>query len=130
MTSRNLESAQAALTEALARFRDYPLTDDVYGIQSQVTDAMESAREALAECRRSSSAAALVEIGKYLSPQNMNVLSGDLIASIRDLAQIALSGMENTSALERKLEHEVGRLTEENNQLRDAAFRQRLALGE
>lgn len=31
------------------------------------------------------------EIAKYLSPQNENVVQRDLVASIRDLAQIAIT---------------------------------------
>ena len=49
------------------------------------------------------------EISKYLSPTNENVQQGDLIAAIRDLAQVAMGSkglVEDLMDLVRKLEWE------------------------
>lgn len=51
---------------------------------------------------------AVMEIAKHLDPNNENVRRGDLIASIRDLAQIAISERGNAETMEARLEEIVG----------------------
>jgi hypothetical protein len=47
----------------------------------------------------------LRELSKHLSPENQNVKNGDIIACIRDLAQIALTSKENAASLQHQLDH-------------------------
>ena len=46
---------------------------------------------------------AMGEIARHLSPENANVTAGDLVASIRDLAQVALTSKGNVEDLQRLL---------------------------
>ena len=46
---------------------------------------------------------ALKEISKHLDPNNENVRRGDLVASIRDLAQIAVSSLDTARELEARI---------------------------
>ena len=76
---------------------------------------------------RASLAAIQLEIGKHLSAGNENVRVGDVVASIRDLAQIAVSNTGNFLELSKQYEAlaatlaacrlERGRLVEESVEL-------------
>ena len=50
------------------------------------------------------------ELAKHLSPGNENVTQGDVLASIRDLAQIAVSATGNCLELEKQLTAALARV--------------------
>jgi hypothetical protein len=66
--------------------------------------------------------AILFELAKHLSPGNENVKCGDIIASIRDLAQIALAATENIEDSEKAVKRLSLRLGIERQ------YRERMAL--
>lgn len=45
------------------------------------------------------------EVAKYLSPGNENVRQGDVIASIRDMAQIMVTSKDNLAEIKALLAH-------------------------
>lgn len=65
------------------------------GIVDRLTSVVEGRRSEAGDkgCPCDMCDAAMLEIAKHLSPGNENVRTGDIVASIRDLAQAKLSAM-------------------------------------
>ena len=84
-----------------------------WATSSEIQPVLDEAITALTEAQQREQKA-LAEIWKWLSPENENVKRGDLIAAIRDLAQVAMSETGNSETLEA----EVARLTAENAALK------------